>query len=86
MKKIEVQVDDGPWKEATLAKEPRSKYCWTFFSIDLGALKPGKHRLVSRAIDVNGRVQPTAKDDEIALKRTYWEAYEQWPREIEIRS
>lgn len=85
VKKVEVQVDDGAWKEATLAKAPRSKYCWTFFSIDLGSLKPGKHRLVSRATDANGRVQPTAKDDEIALKRTYWEAYEQWPREIEIK-
>ena len=29
-------------------------------------------------------IQPTAEDDEIALKRTYWEAYQQWPREIEI--
>jgi DMSO/TMAO reductase YedYZ molybdopterin-dependent catalytic subunit len=86
VKMVEVQVDDGAWKQATLAKEPRSKYCWTFFSINLGSLKPGKHRLVSRATDVNGRMQPTAKDDEIALKRTYWEAYEQWPREIEIKS
>jgi DMSO/TMAO reductase YedYZ molybdopterin-dependent catalytic subunit len=85
VKKVEVQVDDGPWQEATLAREPRSKYCWTFFAIDLGNLKPGKHTLVSRAIDVKGRMQPTAKDDEIALKRTYWEAYEQWPREIELK-
>lgn len=84
--KVEVQVDDGPWKEAKLASEPRAKYCWTFFSIDLGDLKPGKHRLVSRAIDVKGRVQPTVKDDEIALKRTYWEAYEQWPREIDLKA
>jgi len=39
---------------------------------------------VSRAIDAHGRVQPTADEDEIALKKTYWEAYQQWPREIEV--
>ena len=27
---------------------------------------------------------PRAEDDEIALKKTYWEAYQQWPREIEL--
>lgn len=83
-KKVEVQVEGGEWKEAAIDKEPRSKYCWAFFSLDLGKLKPGKHTLVSRAIDVNGRVQPAATDDEIALKKTYYEANQQWPREIEL--
>jgi hypothetical protein len=79
-------VDDGPWREAPLAKEPRSKFSWVFFSIDLGRLAPGKHTIVSRAIDVKGCVQPTVDDDEIALKRTYWEASEQWPREIKLEA
>lgn len=78
--------DDGKWQQATLDKEPRSKYCWTFFSIDLGGLKPGKHTVISRAIDVTGTIQPSAEDDEIALKKTYWEAYQQWPREIELEA
>jgi DMSO/TMAO reductase YedYZ molybdopterin-dependent catalytic subunit len=82
--KVEVRTDDGTWREAKLDSEPRSKFCWTFFSLDLGPLAPGKHTVVSRAIDVNGRVQPAAEDDEIALKKTYWEAYQQWPREIEL--
>lgn len=86
VERVEVQVDGGPWLPAKLADEPRSKYSWTFFSIDLGGLTPGKHTIVSRAIDVNGRVQPTAEDDEIALKKTYWEAYAQWPREIELEA
>lgn len=84
--KVEVQVDGGEWQPAQLDAEPRSKYCWTFFSIDLGKLPPGKHVVVSRATDVNGRVQPTDQDDEIALKKTYWEAYQQWPREIELEA
>lgn len=82
--KVEVKVDDGPWREAELIDEPRSKYAWTFFSIDLGQVSPGTHTVVSRAFDVNGRMQPTAEDDEIALKKTYWEAYQQWPRSFEL--
>jgi DMSO/TMAO reductase YedYZ molybdopterin-dependent catalytic subunit len=84
--KVEVKVDQGPWREAVLAREPRSQFSWVFFSIDLGPVDPGKHTLVSRAIDVKGRVQPTADDDEIALKRTYWEAYQQWPRSVMLRA
>jgi len=50
----------------------------------LGDLKPGKHTVISRAIDSKGRMQPTEKDDEIALKKTYWEAYQQIFREFEL--
>jgi len=84
--KVEVQVDGGEWKPAVLAAAPRAQFSWTFFSIDLGSLKPGKHTVVSRAWDKNGRMQPTGEDDEIKLKRTYWEAYAQWPREIELEA
>jgi len=82
--KVEVQVDDGHWQPAVLSEQPRSKYGWTFFSIDLGPLTAGQHKIVSRAIDIHGRIQPTAEDDEIALKKTYWEAYQQWPRTFEL--
>jgi DMSO/TMAO reductase YedYZ molybdopterin-dependent catalytic subunit len=84
--KVEVQVDGGEWRPAVLAAAPRAQFSWTFFSVDLGSVKPGKHTLVSRATDKNGRVQPTSEDDEIKLKRTYWEAYAQWPREIEVEA
>ncbi len=86
IKQVEVQVDGGKWQPATLDKEPRSQYSWVFFSIDLGRLSPGKHTIVSRAINVNGHIQPADDDDEIALKKTYWEAYQQWPREIELEA
>lgn len=84
IKAVEVQMDGGAWRPALLDAEPRAKFSWVFFSIDLGAVKPGKHVLVSRVIDANGRIQPAAEDDEIALKKTYWEAYQQWPREINL--
>ncbi|MBI4659070.1 MAG: molybdopterin-dependent oxidoreductase [Verrucomicrobia bacterium] len=86
VKKVEVNVDGGAWREAVLDAEPRAKFCWILFSIDLGTVKPGKHVIVSRATDANGRVQPAAEDDEIALKKTYWEAYERWPREIQVEA
>ncbi len=86
IKGVEVQVDGGKWQPTTLDEKPRSQYSWVFFSIDLGRLSPGKHTIVSRAIDVNGNVQPSAEDDEITLKKTYWEAYQQWPREIELEA
>ncbi len=82
--KVEVQVDGGPWKAAVLDAKQKEKFCWKFFSIDLGGLPPGKHTLVSRAIDANGKVQPSDKDDEIANKKTYYEANQQWVREIEL--
>jgi len=81
---VEVQLDGGDWQPAMLDATPVEKYSWRFFSMDLGSVAPGKHTLVSRGIGANGRIQPSELDDEIALKRTYWEAYQQWPREINV--
>jgi DMSO/TMAO reductase YedYZ molybdopterin-dependent catalytic subunit len=86
IKSVEVQLDGGDWRPAKLDEKPNEKYSWRFFSIELGGVTPGKHTLVSRGIDVNGRVQPTAQDDEIALKKTYWEAYQQVPRAITVEA
>lgn len=86
IKKVEVQLDKGDWREAVLDSKPLEKFSWRFFSIDLGGVEPGKHTVVSRATDERGRIQPTAQDDEIALKKTYWEVYQQWPRTIDIKA
>jgi DMSO/TMAO reductase YedYZ molybdopterin-dependent catalytic subunit len=86
IKKVEVRLDDRDWREAAIDEKPFEKFSWRFFSIDLGDVPPGTHTVVSRATDANGRVQPTAEDDEIALKKTYWEAYAQWRRTIEVEA
>lgn len=86
IKSVEVQLDGGDWRPAKLDEKPVEKYCWRFFSIELGGVAPGKRTLVSRGIDANGRVQPSAQDDEIALKKTYWEAYQQVPRTITVQA
>ena len=61
--------NDGAWQPAHLDPEPKSQFSWRFFSIDLGGLAPGKHKLVSRAIDAKGRIQPSSDDDEIVRSR-----------------
>ena len=82
--KVEVKIDDGPWQPATLDRAPRTKYTWRFFSFDWKQPASGEHTLVSRAIDAEGRVQPTVEDPEIKLKKTYWEANQQWPRKLRL--
>ena len=85
--RVEVQLNGGKWQKAQWDPSAQtSRYCWSFFWIDLGEVPAGKHTLVSRAIDAQGRIQPSAEDDEIALKKTYWEAYQQWPRTIAIEA
>lgn len=86
IKIVQVQLDGGDWRDAKIDDKPNEKYCWRFFSIDLGPVAAGKHTLVSRGIDANGRIQPAADDDEIALKKTYWEAYQQVPRTIQLEA
>lgn len=81
--KVEVRVDDGNWAEAKL-EENKAPHTWTFWSYEWKGAAPGEHTIVSRATDDRGRVQPTAEDSEIKLKRTYWEAYAQYPRKIRI--
>ena len=79
---VEVQLDGGPWQPATLDAR-RSKYGWILWSWSTVNLAPGTHTLVSRAIDANGRVQPTAAERraEIASGR---EDNAQWLREIRV--
>ena len=85
--RVEVQLNGGKWQKAQWDPSAQaSRYCWRFFWIDLGEVPAGKHTLVSRAIDAQGHIQPSAEDDEIALKKTYWEAYQQWPRTIVIEA
>ena len=84
IERVEVSIDGGAWRVAAIDVEPFDPYSWRFFRFDLGSLAAGTHRIVSRATDVKGRVQPTNDAPEIANKKTYWEAYAQWPREFEI--
>src|SRR4029453_7295335 len=53
--KVEVQVDDGPWQEATLAAEPTVD-AWPQ-GVLMWAATPGTHELRVRATDATGQTQ-----------------------------
>ncbi len=84
LRTVEVRVDNGTWTSARLDRKKSAKYGWTFWSFDWRNPVAGDHLVVSRAVDAEGRTQPSADDPAIRLKRTYWEANQQWPRKIRV--
>ena len=84
IKRVEVKIDDGGWLPARLDEQHAEPFCWRFWSFEWKDAKPGEHTLVSRATDEKGRVQPSADDPAIKLKKTYWEANAQYPRRVKL--
>ncbi len=79
--KLEVKIDDGPWREAEI--DPQSSaYSWKLFRYTWNNPQKGEHTIVSRATDTDGNVQPTLA--EVPQKITYWENPGQWPRTVRI--
>lgn len=84
LRTVEVRLNDGAWMPARLDRTRRSKFSWTFWTFDWTNPPAGEHSLVSRAIDVEGRIQPAADDPAIRLKKTYWESNQQVVRRIRV--
>lgn len=84
IKSVELRIDDGPWKPVQLDEQDHAPHAWTFWSLDWKNPTPGEHMLVCCATDVAGHMQPSADDDVIKLKKTYWEANQQYPRRIKL--
>jgi DMSO/TMAO reductase YedYZ molybdopterin-dependent catalytic subunit len=81
LRSVEVKIDDGPWRRATL-DPANSQYSWKLFTYRWEGATPGEHTLVSRATDANGVVQPTT--EELARKKTFLEDNSQHPRKVMI--
>jgi len=81
LKSVEVQIDNGSWRVATLDPS-NTKYSWKRFSYRWEDATPGEHTLVSRATDANGAVQPSAA--ELTRKKTFLEDNAQFPRKVMI--
>ena len=81
LKSVEVQVDSGPWLPATVDSS-LAKYSWKLFTYEWKGASAGEHTLVSRAIDADGEVQPTAAD--LEKKMTFLEDNAQFPRKVMI--
>ena len=85
VKSVELKIDDGPWTPVELLRrDGQPEHTWTMWTYDWKNASPGTHTLVSRATDEQGRVQPSADDPAIKLKKTYWEANQQVPRRVRI--
>ena len=80
LKAIEVRVDGGAWKPATLWKE-NTQYSWKLFTYEWTGAEPGEHTVVSRAIDARGDVQP---EQDHPTKRSQWENNGQFTRKFTI--
>lgn len=81
---VEVQIDDGAWQPATLTEGDGSGYTWVFWTLDWDAPTAGEHTITSRAIDMDGNVQPAADDPLLTGKSTYWESNGQITRHVRI--
>jgi DMSO/TMAO reductase YedYZ molybdopterin-dependent catalytic subunit len=84
LKQVELKIDDGQWLATQLHQKPHAKYAWTFWDYTWNKPEAGEHTVVSRATDSNGVIQPAADDPSIKLKKTYYEANQQYPRRIRI--
>ena len=80
LKAVEVRVDEGSWQAATMDPATKEKFGWKLFTYTVNSLAPGEHTLVSRAIDVTGKIQPTAK--ELENKKSFLEDNSQTIRKI----
>jgi DMSO/TMAO reductase YedYZ molybdopterin-dependent catalytic subunit len=80
LKAVEVSVDGGAWKPATLWKE-NTPYSWKLFTYEWSGSQPGEHTIVSRAIDSRGDIQISQDDP---TKKSQWENNGQFVRKIKI--
>jgi DMSO/TMAO reductase YedYZ molybdopterin-dependent catalytic subunit len=80
LKTVEVKVDEGPWKPATMWKD-NTPYSWKLFTFEWTGAQAGDHTIVSRATDARGEVQ-LAQDN--ATKKTRWENNGQVTRKFRI--
>jgi DMSO/TMAO reductase YedYZ molybdopterin-dependent catalytic subunit len=81
LRSVEVRVDDGPWRKATLDSQ-NTRYSWQMFSYSWNDLPAGGHTIVSRAVDAHGVMQP--EQSMLEQKKTNWENNGQFVRKFTI--
>ena len=83
--RVEVRIDDGPWRAATLDRaHRRDGFAWRFWRFDWGTPSAGEHCVRSRAFDTSGEVQPPPDEPYLRSRRTYWEDNGQITRRVRI--
>jgi DMSO/TMAO reductase YedYZ molybdopterin-dependent catalytic subunit len=84
LERVELKIDKEPWREAELESNHHHRFAWRFWHFDWKNPVKGNHVVVSRAIDEQGRIQPSPDDPQIKMKQTYWEANQQWRRLLRL--
>ena len=84
IRSVELRIDDGEWRPMELVEGGKATHAWKFYRYNWTSPAAGEHTLVTRATDARGRVQPAKEDPAIKLKKTYWEANQQYPRKIAL--
>jgi DMSO/TMAO reductase YedYZ molybdopterin-dependent catalytic subunit len=86
--RVQVQIDGGQWQPARLdrhrARNKKRGFAWTFWHFDWGRPAAGEHTIRSRAVDLDGNVQPPPEDPFLASKVTFWESNGQITRRVRI--
>ena len=89
---VEVQIDGGRWMTTELddrrqwkdGSGHRTGFAWRFWTYRWGRPPAGEHTIRSRAIDMDGKVQPAPDDPFLASKVTFWESNGQIARRVRI--
>ena len=69
--KVEVQLDDGDFVEATLADE-LNVHTWRLWSVQVEASEPRRHRVTVKATDNDGNVQTDERADPFPNGASGW--------------
>jgi DMSO/TMAO reductase YedYZ molybdopterin-dependent catalytic subunit len=79
---VELQIDGGLWRSARIDQRS-GDFGWLLWSYEWQYARPGRHVLVSRAINARSEIQPTSDElrKRLASNR---EDNAQWPRPIMI--
>ena len=85
IKAVEVSVNGGPWRATRIDDRgdntASGPFAWVLWSMDWTDAISGTHTLISRAIDQQGRIQPTLQELRRDVKSVR-EDNSQWPRKI----
>lgn len=82
--RVEVRIDDGPWLPAMRETAGETEFTWSIWSLNWEQPAGGEHAITTRAIDVDGNIQPAKSEPEIANKLTFWESYGQITRRVSV--
>ncbi len=81
---VDVRIDDGDWRPATLTEGEGSQYAWVFWDVEWEAPDPGDHTVTSRATGVDGEVQPAPDDPFLTGKTSFYESNGHITRRVRI--